>query len=364
MIFAALGLLIAVALSAGYYFVRTAGDRHLQQAHAALEARDFAQAGLHLRQCRWIHSDLASRVLAIQAARRGGNFDGAAEELKSCEEQFGSQESLILERRLLGMQQGDLTGAEETLAQFAYQGDAPEAPLVLEAYIEGNLKLLMPAYMDEKVFDGSAPAAQVERTLAAIERWLDMRTGQADRVQGLVWRFQAHAFGHAQAKAWADIREAVKLDPQNSEARFLLATYLVQESPAEAAAQMQLLYEQDPENRRVGVALADVRRRLGQLEESQQILEALLAKNPQDTAVLMERGRIALDLQQPESAEHWFRCALHESPDSPEANLALSRCLRATGKSSEAAIYQDKFDRIVAAARQRSDAAATGDQRP
>ena len=63
---------------------------------------------------------------------------------------------------------------------------------------------------------------------------------------------------------------------------------------------------------------------------------------------LIERGRIAIDMQEPSAAEEWFRRACREDPDSVEANLGLSRCLRATGSLDEADRLQAKIERLQA----------------
>ena len=55
----------------------------------------------------------------------------------------------------------------------------------------------------------------------------------------------------------------------------------------------------------LGVALRNV----GQLDESAQLFDELLANNPQDLGCLIERGTVAIEARLPEVAEYLLRRA-------------------------------------------------------
>lgn len=353
--FALTVLLLLVIGCAGYAVVgQLRGNPDFRAAQEALARRDFKAAQRHLQNyLKDRPNDLEGRLLAAQTERRQGNFTEAAQQLHLCGQQFGASGGLDLERRLLAIQRGDLSDANEMLSYFSQRPDAPETPLVLEAYIEGSLRILRPAYVQELIVAGSESAEQIERTRQAIERWLDLRPLRDDQLQGLIWRHHLHTFEKLPWKAEADIRRAVELDSNHFEARLWLAICLVQENPTEAAAHLQTLHERDPKHGAVCFTLADVRRRLGQPVEAGNLLDKFLEAHPNHVAALVERGRVAVDLQQVDSAEQWFRAALRISPDSPEANLALSRCLRMQGSHKEADEFLETYDRIESAKREK-----------
>jgi predicted Zn-dependent protease len=156
-------------------------------------------------------------------------------------------------------------------------------------------------------------------------------------------------------RALADIRQALEMDSEHFQARLELALILTQENPTEAAAQLQILQGRDPSNHKVSLALAIVRRRLGQLEEAREILDRILASNRDDVAALLERGRIDLDMQKLDDAERWLRRALALAPDEPGVNLALSSCLERAGRAAEAKPFHERFLRLEAERQRRTD---------
>jgi tetratricopeptide (TPR) repeat protein len=111
---------------------------------------------------------------------------------------------------------------------------------------------------------------------------------------------------------------------------------------------LQILQQRQRDNERVQIALASVRRRLGQLQEASDILDRHLAEHPHDVGALLERGRIALDQQRPVQGLAWLRRAQQLAPRVPEVNLVLSRCLHEAGMREEAKLYQDRFLQLEA----------------
>src|SRR5262249_52694005 len=92
-----------------------------------------------------------------------------------------------------------------------------------------------------------------------------------------------------------------------------------------------------PDNPAVLRGLARCRSELGQLDQARQLLDALLVTNPHDAESLFERGRLAMQLDQPVEAEDWLRKAMVEAPNHFELNYSLYLCLQQRGKQEEAA---------------------------
>src|SRR5262249_40056067 len=143
--------------------------------------------------------------------------------------------------------------------------------------------------------------------------------------------------------------------PNHFEARLYLALALSQESLGEAAEHLKLLHKRDPANDQVRLPLAVWCRTLGQWEEAKQLLDEILKDEPDWAPVLVERGLLALDMQEVEAAEHFLRQAHQIAPESPEANLALAGCLRQKGKAEEAEQCLNKYRQLEAEFRRKTE---------
>src|SRR5262249_6158612 len=157
--------------------------------------------------------------LASQAARRRGDLDEAAKCLRECKRLNGPQEPMALEFRLLKLQRGDRAEADELLKLCQQHPEAPGTPLILEALLESSLNLVAPGYR-------VPPAAQLvqmtpmrERVEKALPLWFKLRTGDADRVQGLAWRGWYSFITSKFDKGEAELRQALELDPEHVNAR-------------------------------------------------------------------------------------------------------------------------------------------------
>jgi predicted Zn-dependent protease len=344
-------LLLVVGL-AGHRLLRHFQVRHHHRAaESAVERRDFRQASLHLNKCleAW-PDDLAVRLLAAQTARRQGDYDQALQHLRVYEQNNGSQDTLKLEHQLIRMQRGDLEEGA-ILASWLDHPEAPETPSVLEALIEGSLTVLAPASAQGATFgfDTDKGAPYLARARKAVALWLRLRPGQADQVQGLVWRGRLHHVGNDHPKALADLRQALASSPDHFGARLYLAIAVVQEVPGEAASHLEMLRQREPKHKHVRFVLANARRLLGELEEARELFDELLADYPDEVTFVLERGLVDLDAGRPKAAERWLRRALALAPNEPEVNLALSRCLRGLAQPEEASRYQARFQELEAA---------------
>jgi tetratricopeptide (TPR) repeat protein len=355
-----LGLLLPVvgfAVYLGSFFFL--GMYHRQAAHDALGRRDFAAASVHLNQAleAW-PSNLETQLLAAQTERRRGRFDEAQRHLNIYIERKGAKAARAAEAAegtLYKLQNGDLRTATAQLAYCTAHPEAADAPLILEAVIEGSLKSLVPAAKLGLIASDGPAAPEAARTRQAIDLWLKQYPAPADQVQGLVWRGRLHGIVKEHAAEVADFRAALERNPEDFEARWQLALAVVTHAPEESAAHLEKLEQRYPDNRQVRLALAGVWRNLGRLDEARAMVDALLDADPDNVPTLLERGKVAIDSLELETAERVLRRAEKLKPGQPEVNLALSRCLHLEGKLSEAKHFHDRFDEINAEIQRKHD---------
>jgi predicted Zn-dependent protease len=342
-----IALIVALAL-AGYPAYRAAwhfwGVHQFSSAQSALERRDFDEARRRLQQylSAW-PSEPNARLLAAQTARRRGDIDEAVEHLRAyAEADARDRSALDLEYDLVRLQTGDLKDAKTYLTRCFDDPTLPETPLVLEAVVRGKIKMLQAAYKEGINLRSGGGKQELTATQDAVELWLRRRPQQADQVQGLVWRSRLHTIGGCHDDAVADLRRVLELDPDHFEGRWLLAMIVRDESPEETARHLQVLAARRPENFEVRFTLANVRRNLAQLDKARDILDELLASRPQDVSYLIERGEVALEQEQPEQAEQFFRLAFQFDPNDARLSYSLSLALRRLGKDDEATVLRDR----------------------
>ena len=340
-------LLLVVAAAAAVGLGRRqwgAGHADYRAAQRALQRRDFERASAHLARCiaAW-PDDLSVRLLAARTARRQGDLDAAERHLQVYHERKGPAEPLAREGMLLRLQRGDLTEADALLKACADQPHAGDHPLILEALVEGTLASLLQSFVQEAAQQGRQALLDVAPANKVVDLWFQHYTTAPERAQGFVWRGLIRALARDLPQAKIEFRKALDLDPDHFQARLKLAELLLTEAPAEAAAHLERLRQQRPENNHVRLRLAAARRSLGQLEESSQLLDEVLARDPDNIAALAERSQVALDAAQPADAERWLRRALALAPDAPSLNLLMSRCLQLLGRGEEAQRDQERF---------------------
>jgi predicted Zn-dependent protease len=154
--------------------------------------------------------------------------------------------------------------------------------------------------------------------------------------------------------------------------------------PSEVAAKLEPLLRNDPGNRTLRLALAELERRLGRLEAAEkalapssdedpliraararlaidrgavEIADRLLAEGPSGHPALERlRGRLALGRGDVAAVSH-FRTALAQEPDDRDTLFGLGQSLRAAGRAAEAGPYleaaraRDHLDWLIQNAR-------------
>lgn len=330
-------LLIPIGLVAWQVGRYLQADGQRRAARRAIDARAFAAARRHLDACQraW-PGDSSTLLLASETARRDGDLDAARRHLQAAQEAGAVAAAVDLERRLLRFQRGELDEAERYLRYAREHPDTPQTPLILEAIITGALAVL------------DLPLAG-----RALEPWLRQRNGEADRVQGLLWQGDLAVRGGAYETALLHYRQAAALAPDLPAVRLRLAEILVRYAPREAVGLLEPLLADRPADRAVRLLLARARRALGDLDEAQRLLEALLTDDAADPGVQVERGQVALDLNRPAEAEPFLRRAEQLAPARRDVPLALARCLQMAGRDDEARLYRARVARLDAEVQRR-----------
>jgi tetratricopeptide (TPR) repeat protein len=308
------------------------GQYHWRAAERALAARDFAAAREHLVACRraW-PTDRETLLLSAQAARRGGDVPEAEKLLRAGREAGIMPEALDTERKLLGIQCGNMEEAEVCLSYSRTATRAADTELVLEAVIVGGIRSM------------DLPHAQ-----AALDLWQQRRPAGADQVQGKIWAGDIAIRKGDIGGAIVAYQEAVEAAPTHDAPRQRLAEILSRYDPPAALPHLQQLLQNRPNDPTLRLHLARCQRGLGEHEQARQLLDALLAENPQSVDVLLERGQLDLDMGNPAAAEPRLRRAVALETNRRDPNLALARCLRLAGKEEEAKEFQERVTKIDA----------------
>lgn len=325
----ATGLVLLIA-GAGYFIaVQVAAERHYQAALHALERHDLDAARAHLARCLEVRSDSADvHFLAARTARRVGAYDEADTHLRTCKRLGGVPALIELEQALARVQRGDVESVE-TYLHACVQNDHPDATIILEALVRG--------------YTGSYRLPQAETCL---KLWLER---DPNDVQALLWHGEAAERHRSHADALAAYERVVALAPEHAEARRKLAWSLFRAKRAvEAAEQYDWLRTHFPEDADALLGLARCYIDLGKQDETRQLLDAALAKQPKNSAVLHERGKLAMQQDQLDQAEGWLRRAVDAAPHDREAAYTLYQCLQRRGKNAEAKETLARLEQIEA----------------
>jgi Tfp pilus assembly protein PilF len=302
---------------------------HYRAAQSALARRDPADAQLHLARCLqvWFLS-ADTYLLAARTARRAGNFDDVEGYLRNCRALGGSPEAIDVEYQLLSVQQGDLARVERSLVSLLNQGH-PDTPLIAE--------VLTPAFLQTFQLDNAAEC---------VRRWLER---EPERIEAWLYRAKVYEYRHNSAEIVTSYRRLVELDPENDQARLLLAGQLIhQHRPQEALEQFQYVRPRLGDTPRVLGGIACCQRELNHPEEARQLLDRVLAEEPHNSLALGERGRLAFQFESAAEAEKWLRRALVEQPAERDLLYSLAQCLQQLGKRQEAERVQAQLQKIEA----------------
>ena len=321
-------LLLVPILTVAAYFELPAlrAELRFRAAEKARKRRDFADArGYLLANLAADPRSARDHFLFARVARQSGAFEDAEEQLELCEKWGGASPRVALERTLLSVQQGDFRRHTEVdLLRRIEQGDA-ESVQILEALSVGCLTNYR--YADAHSY---------------LSKWIELTP---DDFQAHVWRSMAKDRLSDTPGARADAEQAVALAPTNFSAQLNFGQVLIKLTEfQEAEKVLERLAQHYPRDPLVAIGLAQAKR-VSQPEgvEAARILDDLLSRFPNDSPVLLERGRLALQMGEAARAEGWLRKAAELAPWEYEVQHALLQSLRQQGKRTDA----DRVEKTV-----------------
>jgi len=290
--------------------------RSLRAAYSELQSYHNAQAIRHLRICRDVWpNDPDVMLMAARAARRARVYSDTTRLLQMYQQARGSDEAFTFEQMLLSAE-CRVDQAADRCWRYVEDGHA-DTPLLLESLTRGYLRQY-----------------RLGQARLCLDRWLRMQPDnpQALYLEGLL-NFD---YSRAPSAAIKSYRRALELDPEHEEARLGLAVALLENKNfAEAAEHFKYLRQCQPDNASVQTGLAESLDGLGQQAEAEQLVDAVLARQPNFGPALSLRGQIAFRSGQLAEAETWLRQALQHRPMDHRARYSLSLCLQWNGKEEE-----------------------------
>jgi tetratricopeptide (TPR) repeat protein len=336
---AAAALFLLIALGAGMAGTYLWAAYHLRAAREAVERYHTNEAVPHLQACLTVWPrDPETLLLAARTARRTGEFDWADHYLDRYQELRGQDdEALFLERVLVSAERGEVAPVSR-FCQALVERNHPATPLILEAVAKGYLRRGRPR--------------DAER---AVNQWLKC---QPDNPQALHIRGQVYDEESRHHDAITDYQHVLAIDPELEEVRLRLCESLMYLGLTnEALPHLEHLSRRRPGHLKIQVYRARCYDRMGHSDEAEQILMAVLARQPDYGPALAERGKLALRAGQSREAEVWLRQAVEREPGDIQAHYQLVLCLEKNGKSEEARQAQARLEQIEGDMRRIQDIA-------
>jgi predicted Zn-dependent protease len=257
------------------------------------------------------------RLQACRAAWQDGDPEAAIFELRLAQRAVGgATDETAFEWALIRSAAGDMGEFEEYLQKRA-DISRTDAPLVWEALALGYLR--------------------VYRTLDAmtcLNYWLKR---DPDNVRALDLRGQTYVAGKGVVRGSEDYRRVLELDPTREATRWRLVDCLIGLGGYdEAAASLEYLANGRADSGAVASRLARCYNMLGRTAEARALLDAALAKNPNDGSGLRALGQVELVARRPDAAEPLLRRAAALLPNDYQAQQLLFQALQQQGKTDEA----------------------------
>jgi tetratricopeptide (TPR) repeat protein len=313
-------LLVPVVAVAAYLALPVLrAELRFRDAEKARKRRDFADArGYLLANLAADPTSARDHLLFARVARQSGAFEDAEEQLELCQKWEGASPRVAFERMLLSVQQGRFGRVTEIqLRRRIEQGDV-ESVEILEALSIGCL-------VNNRFADAHG----------YLSKWIELAP---DDFQAHVWRSMAKERLSDMPGARADAEQAVALAPANFSAQLSLGQILIKLTEFQEAEKVfERLAQRYPRDPLVAVGLAQTKSKLQpDGVEAARILDDILTRFPDDSPVLIERGRLALQLGETARAESWLRKAAELAPWEYEVQYTLLQSLRQQGKLTDA----------------------------
>ncbi|MFL5244057.1 MAG: tetratricopeptide repeat protein [Gemmataceae bacterium] len=323
-------LLAVIGLGGAIPFMYLRAENALKAAHKAQQTRSFDEARRQLDIYLELHpNNPEPHFLLARIARQVGQYEEAKRRLDICQRLEGPTTRITLERRLIPVQQGAFPVLLESWLQQLLDKNHPDSEYILEALSRG----CMASY---RLYNA--------KTYLGV--WLER---DPDNVQAYLWRAGIHQhlmdFEHAKL----DCQRAVALAPGDLEPQGRLAQILlIKGEIAEAAEIFNRLYGLTPENPTIALGMIQCKIKLGELEEVKTLLDDMATLHPNNAAVMLERGRVALLNDDPRDARPWLEKASALAPIDQQTLLTLVQCLKRLGEDDLVAQWQKRLDKVNA----------------
>jgi len=302
---------------------------HWRAAQSAVGHYQYRLAQQHLERCHSVwRDDRGVLLLGARIARRLQMFGDADGLLKQCRQVHGEDDDLILERVLLRAERGDLDGVS-LFCSTLLDKNHPQSEAILEALVAGCLR-----------------GYRLDDAEGLIGRWqkLDPEDAHAEYSRGFLAELRANHLDAVKA-----YRQSIELDPEHVDARFRLASVLLDLSQAqEAVPHLRWLAERHPTYVSVLVDLARGLDQLGEQDEAERFLARAREFRPNHPETWLESGILAMRRGEYESAESWLRAACALAPGDYRSHYQLSLCLERRGKADEARAMLPRLKQLEA----------------
>ena len=299
---------------------------HYRSGRTALEHHHPLEASRHFAACLRIWpNDPDALVLAGRAAWRLGEFDRAEMLLNRARGMKRNYDPLT-ERLMLRAARGELDEVEK-LWQARFEQNDPDTSLILEALVSGAIRTSRLRYADNY-----------------LHGWLEREPNNAlaHYYKGVLFELMA-----VRQEAAAAFKHALELDPELDMARLQLAVQLLDLlRAAEAVPHLEYLHEQEPDDPRLPVYIAQCKDQMGQQDEAEAILDKTLIDFPDFPPALTERAKIHMRSGQRGEAEKLLRRATELDRGDYTAHHMLFQCLWQGERDAEATELQKNLRQI------------------
>lgn len=309
---------LLVVSAVAWYVVDFQAYQAYQQAQYEIREENYADARIHLQQCRrlpwWRNTD--TFFLAARLERLLGRYGDAQQLLSEClgRSQGGLENGVQLERALLeaesGCGQGRHTPAEKELREFVKDHpDHPEAVQIWRTLAVVTFK----QNLNDQAFD-------------AVTHWLLLKPNSAEALE---YRGMIKARKQDYADAEKDFRQAMALSPRRQSGRFLLAKVLLltKGDTKEIASHLDTLLRDNPNSTEYLLVRAQCQMLDGKFAEGDATLEKLLELDPDNAPAMQLRGELQFQAGNFTLAESWTQEAIDHGMFSDKVFMLLADSL-------------------------------------
>lgn len=311
--------LVAIALLALTAVATRYGVEALSrwQVSVALSHRDSVSAQWWLNVThRVVPENADTAFLQARISRRAGDTLTFRQSIDRADQLGFSRKRLSREQVLMLAQLGQLRGIEPRFREYLLDpGDQGQE--ICEAFVSGY-------YLNHRL----------DEVDLILETWA---AEYPDDAQPHLFRGKIKAFHHEYTGAADDLQQAIQRDPNLVEAYFELGCVRMEQGqPAESLPLFRRAIGHPLFRQRARVKLAMCLNRQSKYQESQQLLDEVLAEEPRNSDALLERGKLLLLNGNRQAAVVDLQTLFEVAPHLIEARYQLGIALTQAGRAADA----------------------------